>query len=26
MSELGLTDERNRAGDDDKPKDEFFDD
>jgi hypothetical protein len=25
MSELGLTDERNRAGDDDKPKDEFFD-
>jgi hypothetical protein len=26
MSELGLTDERNRAGDDDKPADEFFDD
>ena len=26
MSELGLTDERNRAGDDEKPKDEFFDD
>lgn len=25
MSELGLTDERNRLGSDDKPKDEFFD-
>jgi hypothetical protein len=25
MSELGLTDERNRGGDDDKDKDEFFD-
>lgn len=25
MSELGLTDERNRAGDDEQPKDEFFD-
>jgi hypothetical protein len=25
MSELGLTDERNRGGDDDKEKDEFFD-
>jgi hypothetical protein len=26
MSELGLTDERNRTPSDDKPKDEFFDD
>lgn len=26
MSELGLTDERNRLGSDEKPKDEFFDD
>jgi phage terminase small subunit len=26
MSELGLTDERNRGADDDKDKDEFFDD
>ena len=26
MSELGLTDERNRTADDDKGKDEFFDD
>lgn len=26
MSELGLTDERNRLKDDDKDKDEFFDD
>lgn len=26
MSELGLTDERNRTTDDDKGKDEFFDD
>ena len=26
MSELGLTDERNRIGTDEKPKDEFFDD
>ena len=26
MSELGLTDERNRIAPDDKPKDEFFDD
>ena len=25
MSELGLTDERNRLGKDEKPKDEFFD-
>ncbi len=25
MSELGLTDERNRLGSDEKPKDEFFD-
>lgn len=26
MSELGLTDERNRLGSDDKPKNEFFND